>query len=60
MAAHVCGHCELPLVGGYYRTRRKARGPIGTDRHISPGRWVSTRASASCSCASKCEPVPTH
>eukprot|EP00966_Prymnesium_polylepis_P015635 361375-Prymnesium_polylepis.1 len=24
---------------GYYRTRRKARCPIGTDRHVSPGRW---------------------
>eukprot|EP00966_Prymnesium_polylepis_P021003 483373-Prymnesium_polylepis.1 len=22
-----------------YRTRRKARCPIGTDLHVSPGRW---------------------
>eukprot|EP00966_Prymnesium_polylepis_P273086 6308768-Prymnesium_polylepis.1 len=41
------------LTCSYYRTRRKARCPIGTDRHISPGRWVSTRACASCSCASE-------
>jgi hypothetical protein len=42
-----------PLVSvpttSYYRTRRKARCPIGTGRHMSPGRWVSTRACASCS-----------
>ena len=42
---------ELVSVLPYYRTGRKARRPIGTDRHVSPGRWVSTRACASCSCA---------
>eukprot|EP00966_Prymnesium_polylepis_P178791 4140145-Prymnesium_polylepis.1 len=43
----------------FQQPRRKARCPFGTDRHISPGRWVSTRACAPCPCASVCEPVPT-
>eukprot|EP00966_Prymnesium_polylepis_P269732 6230742-Prymnesium_polylepis.1 len=49
--ARVPGESDAVRGDVYYRTRRMARCPIGTDRLISPGRWVSTRACASCSCA---------
>eukprot|EP00966_Prymnesium_polylepis_P003919 89597-Prymnesium_polylepis.1 len=44
-----------------HRTRRKARCPIGTERHISPGRWVSARAFVCIMLVCKCvsEPAPS-
>eukprot|EP00966_Prymnesium_polylepis_P161701 3737421-Prymnesium_polylepis.1 len=36
---HISFTARAHSASEYYRTRRKARCPIGTDQHVSPGRW---------------------